>query len=244
MPGFAAAGLALSAVSAYSGSQSAGDAQDYQNAQLGVEQRRDAFNRDIVTQENEWTQQDRKDFQDRQERERGLLDPIQEGIVQLAQAGPDYETAMGRSDADVAQSYGLQRDMEQRRQSKYGINPASGVAASESRRSGNEEALARIHGRSRARKSEDDQDWARKFAAFGTGNISNAQAGGNLSQLGVSGQSGVLGSMAASSAANASGAYQLSGKLFADAQDTFSSNNDYSAGPTGSPDYDDYSYWE
>jgi hypothetical protein len=240
----------LSLFSASEGQKASESAGDMQAAQLQLEIERDAFNREQIEQQNEWTREDRGDFLQRRDRTRGLLDPVQEGIVGLAMQGPDYEGATSRSDADVSQAYGMQREQEQRRRQRYGINPASGVETSENRRFGNSEALARVGGRNRARMQEDDRDWARKIAAYGTGNNQNSQPSSTLQQLGVSGAGGVYGQMAGNEMQNASGAYQFAGSMFADAMDRWGapqsptpsdSNGSFSATRTGGEDnYFDY----
>jgi hypothetical protein len=212
---------AVSLFSANEASESADAADQLRYEQLQIERERDEFNRDQIERMNRWTAADRRDFRQRRRRERRLLDPVQEGLVERAMEGPDFEGAMARSDADVAQAYGLQRDQMQRYNQRYGVNPSSGRQAWTNLRVGNAEALARVHGRNRARLQEDDRDWARKVAALGTGNMRNAQPSAQLAQLGVSGASGVYDRMAANEALNAQGAYELSGKLFADTMDRF-----------------------
>jgi hypothetical protein len=166
---------------------------------------------------NEWAREDRGDVIERRDRARDLYDPLEEGMVELAGAGPDYDTATARSDADVSQAYGVMREQEQRRRSRYGIsNPYGGASGANSRRIGNAEALAKVYGRNRARMQEDDKDWSRRMAALGSGNIRNANASTNLAQLGVSGQSGVLQNMSESAGANAAGAAAFGGKILAD----------------------------
>lgn len=221
MPGFAAAGLAISAFSAKSGYDASKRSGNLQAQQLQLERERDEFNKGIVTQTNKYAAEDREDIMARRDRDRALTDPIQEGIVDLAMQGPDYEGAMARSDADVAQSYGIARGTSDRNRRRYGVNPASGREAAESRRFSNSEALARVGGRGKARLVEDDKDWARKIAAYGTGNMRNASTTTSLQQVGVSGASGVLGQMSRDEGANAAGAYGLAGKLFADAKDYY-----------------------
>ena len=211
-------------LSLLSGEQAADDASDargLQRAQLQLEADRDQFNRDQIEQMNAWTREDRADVIDRRDRARDLYDPLEQGMVERAAEGPDYEGAMARSDADVAQSYGMARQQDSRFRSRYGINVASGAAQAMNRRSSNAEALAKVSGRQYARDSEDDRDWARKMAAIGAGNMRNVSPNTNLSQLGVSGQSGVLGNMAQQSASSASAGYGLAGSLAADAVDSY-----------------------
>ena len=236
MPSFAAG---IAAYTAYQGAQAGERSGNLQQQQLAIEAARDAFNMGQVEQTNQFAIEDREDLINRRDRERGLLDPVQEGIIERANAGPDFEGAAARSDADVSQSFGLAREAENRRQQRYGINPASGRSTESNVRSGNSEALARAHGRNRSRLQEDDRDWARKIAALGTGNVRNAVPTTQLQQLGVSGQSGVLNSMAASEAANASGAYQFAGSLFRDSME-YGVNSSPSETAGASVDYDFY----
>lgn len=236
MPSLAAGSFGLSAVSAIGGHNAAGDANDLSARQLALEERRDEFNQGIVEQGNEYATEDRDYLLNRRDREEGMLDPIQEGIVARANAGPDYEGAAGRSDADVTQAYGLQRDQERRRRERYGINPASGVSSAESRRVGNSEALAKVYGRNKSRLQEDDRDWARKITALGTGNLRNTAPSTQLSQLGVSGASGVLGQQAGQAGQNAAAAFGLAGNLFADGSNQYeNSQSNYS--PDDDTDY-------
>jgi len=241
---------ALSLYSTDEASDSASEANSLDEAALQLEVDRDRFNKEQIETMNEWTKEDRADFMDRRDRERGMMDPVQESIVNLAMEGPDYEGAMARSDADVSQSYGLTRAQERRRRQRYGVNPSAGSAMAEEGRMGHREALSRVQGRNRARMQEDDLDWARKIAAYGTGNYGMAQPGGNLSQLGVSGQSGLMGAMAQGHRANASGAYQFAGSMFADAMDRYGNNtqtttsNTNAPASSGTPAQDDYTYWE
>lgn len=226
---------ALSLYSTEEGKDQANEAQSLDEAALQLEVDRDRFNKEQIEEMNEWTREDRADFIDRRDREREMLDPVQESIVDLAMEGPDYEGAMARSDADVSQAYGLQRAQERRRRQRYGVNPSAGAAMDHEGRMGHREALARIQGRNRARMQEDDLDWARKIAAYGTGNYGIAQPGGNLSQLGVSGASGVMGGMAANARANAAGAYQFAGSMFADAMDRYGNNTQTTTANTSAP---------
>jgi hypothetical protein len=222
MPDVVTGGMAaVSLYSAHQGAEAADDANSMQDAELQMAMERDRFNKEQIEQNNEWTTEDREDFIGRRDRERDLLDPVQEGIVDRANAGPDIEGAMKRSDADVSQSYGLARETNRRNNQRYGVNPSSGRQSSESRKLGNAEALTRTFGRNKARLQEDDRDWARKIAAIGTGNIRNASPNAQLGQLGVSGAEGVLGRQAGSNAIDANASYGLAGKLGADAIDRY-----------------------
>lgn len=228
-------GVGIAGVSAISGARSAKKSRGIDRDRLALERDRDTFNKGIVTESNEFAREDREYFQGRRDREENLLDPIQRGLVDRANEGPDFEGAAARSDADVAQSFGIQRDQERIRRERYGINPASGVAAAESRRVGTSESLAKVYGRNKSRLQEDDRDWARKIAAFGTGNMRNATPATQLSQLGVSGASGVMRDIGGSYADDAAGAFGLAGKLFADSR-SGGSQNIYQAG-SGLSDY-------
>lgn len=178
---------------------------------------------------NEWAREDRADIMSRRDRARGIYDPLEESIVDLATAGPDYAGAMGRSDADVAQAYGVMREQEGRRRQRYGINnPYGGSTGEAARRIGNAEALAKVAGRNLARLQEDDKDWSRRIAAMGSGNMRNANASTQLAQLGVSGASGVLSDMSSAAGANAAGAASFGGKIFADTM-----SGKYSWNPSG-----------
>lgn len=232
-----------SLLSAKAGSDAAGDANDLSARQIQIQEERDRFNRGVVEQGNQYQTQDRDYLLGRRDREERLLDPIQEGIVNRANKGPDYEGAAERSDADVTQAYGLQRDQQRRRRERYGINPASGVSESESRRSGNEEALAKVGGRNKSRLQEDDRDWARKIAAYGTGNMRNAAPRTQLQQLGVSGAAGAYGDASSRSSDQASGAFQLAGNLFADSVDRYDSQSTGLPSSGGEFDYNN-SYFE
>jgi len=185
--------------------------------QLAIERERDQFNRAQVERQNEYSYEDRQDVISRRERERGLFDPIQEGIAELAQKGPDYAGAASRSDADVAQTFGVARESAERKQRSFGVNPYSGRSAENSRRGFNQEALAKVGGRARSRIVEDDKDWSRRIAAMGMGNMRNVTPTTQLQQLGVSGASGVLGGQSDAAGANAAGAFSLAGKFGADA---------------------------
>lgn len=207
----------LSLLSGKKGSDEASRSRSLQGQQLAVEQERDRFNRAQVERQNEYSYEDRQDILSRRDRERGLFDPIQESIADLAQQGPDYAGAAARSDADVAQTFGVARGAAERRQRSFGVNPYSGRSAESSRRGFNQEALAKVTGRQRSRIVEDDKDWSRRIAAMGMGNMRNVTPTTQLQQLGVQGQSGVLGTMSADSGANAAGAFSLAGKLGADA---------------------------
>lgn len=228
----------LSLFSASEGIDAADSAQSLDEAALQLEIDRDRFNREIIEESNQFTREDRGDFIGRRDRSRALYDPLQEEMIALAREGPDYDGAVSRADADVAQAYGIARDIEQRRQSRYGINPSSGRAASESRRLGNEEALSKVNARNRAYREEDDKDWARKMAALGTGNIGNAIPNTVLQQLGVSGASGVYQNMARNEGMNAQGAFQLAGSTLADALEGWD-NRDRSGGYRSS-NYEQY----
>ena len=235
--------LAISLFSANEGRKAGNSANDLQARELQLAIERDKFNKGIVEEGNDWTREDRTDFLDRQDREREMLDPVQQGIVDRANKGPDFEGAAARSDADVAQSYGIERQKMQRQNQRYGVNPSSGRMSSENRRFGNAEALAKTYGRNRSHLQEDDRDWARKIAALGTGNTRNATPNANLSQLGVSGAQGVLGSQAGDAASNANAAYGLAGSLFADATDRFD-NKPAAPTPNGSATVVDQNNWD
>lgn len=157
-------------------------------------------------------EEDRDYLLARRGREEAMLDPIQEALTERAMEGPDYEGVIARSDADVAQAYGMQRDQLRRQRERYGINPAAGRWQAEEHRLSNAQALAQVYGRNRARLQEDDRDWARKLAAYGTGNMRNAP----IHQAAIQPVLGMLGRQSATQAANASGAFQLSGSLLAD----------------------------
>lgn len=237
-------------------SKDASKSRSLQREQLALERERDEFNRQQIEEMNEYAREDRADLLSRRDRARELYDPLeqrqigmQEGIYDLAEKGPDYDTATARSDADVAQSYGLQRAQERRRQQRYGINPAAGRASAMERRVGNAEALSRVYGRNRARQQEDDKDWSRRMAALGSGNYGNANyrtanASTNLGQLGVSGASGVLGQMSSSAGMNAAGAAAFSGKILADTlSGQFSTGGYGSYKPSsGGVDMDNFDY--
>jgi len=264
MPDFVTGAMAVtSLISAKAGHDAANRSNDtasqslaFERDKLAYDKERDAFNRGIVEQNNQINLQehsaDRNYAIDRRDRNDRLIDPIQEGIIARANQGPDFEGAASRSDADVAQAYGLQREQEMRRQSRYGINPASGVAGANAQRLDNAEALARVHGRNRSRLQEDDRDWARKIAALGTGNKYNTMPGLNMQQLGASqttsGVSNTLNNQSANQASNASGAFALSGKLFANAADRYGEKpntppkNNYSGwtDPSSADGYGDY----
>jgi len=239
-------GVGITAFSAVSGARSAKKSRSLDAQRLALERERDAFNKGIVEEQNQYGREDRDYFKDRRDREESMLDPIQQGLADRANEGPDFEGAAARSDADVAQAYGMQRGQERRRRERYGINPASGVSAAESRRVGNAESLARVHGRNKSYLQEDDRDWARKIAAYGTGNMRNASPNLSLAQLGVSGASGVLGDMSKSEGDNASGAFGLAGKLFADSggfsrgNSTQSSVAPFTGSMAGDVNYFDY----
>lgn len=211
----------LSLLSGKKASDSASSSRALQAAQLELQQERDAFNREQVEEMNKYAREDREDMITRRERARGLYDPLQESVLELAQEGPDYIGAQARSDADVAQSFAMQKDQARRESQRYGVNPGSGRRQAEQRRWGNAEALAKVYGRDRARRKEDDKDWSRRIAALGTGNVKNTNASTQLAQLGVSGASGVLGEQAASESANAAGGFALAGNLAADAVDYY-----------------------
>lgn len=215
----------VSLLSAGMGADAASDSADAQAMQIQLEAQRDEYNKEIIEESNEFSREDRADIIARRDRERELIDPIQEGIIDRAAKGPDTEGAMARSDADVSQTYGIERDKMRRRESRYGVNPASGRAGAEERRFSNAEALAKVAGRNKARLQEDDRDWARKIAALGTGNMRDARPNQNLTQLGPSGQAGAYGGAAASQGANASAAFGLSGSLMADAVNRYDASN-------------------
>lgn len=211
-----AVGAGVSLLSGKKASDDSSKSRSLQRDQLGIMAERDEFNREQIEKMNKWARKDRADVLGRRDRARALYDPLEEGLIDLAAAGPDYATAEARSDADVAQAYGLMRDQERRRQHRYGVNPSSGRTSAMERRIGNEEALARVYGRNRARMQEDDKDWSRRMAALGSGNIRNANASTQLAQLGAPGQVGVLQDMSASYGANAAGAASFGGKMLAD----------------------------
>lgn len=223
----------VSLFSASAGASAASDSNRLSAEQLQLARERDDYNKGILEESNEFQREDREYLLGRRTREEGLLDPIQEGMAELANKGPDYEGAAARSDADVSQAYGLQRDRERFRREKYGINPASGVSASESRRLGNSEALAKTFGRNRSRTQEDDRDWARKIAVYGTGNMRNVTPQTRLSQLGSSETGSALGAAASRKSDESSGAYQLAGSLFADASDRYDASNTGLPPPSG-----------
>lgn len=209
-------GVGIAGISAISGARSAKKSRSIDRQRLELERERDKFNKGIVEEGNVFAREDREYFLGRRDREENLLDPIQRGLVDRANEGPDFEGAAARSDADVSQSFGIQRQQERIRRERYGINPASGVAAAESRRVGTSESLAKVYGRNKSRLQEDDRDWARKIAAFGTGNMRNASPATQLGQLGVPGASGVMRDISGDYASDAAGAFGLAGKLFAD----------------------------
>ncbi len=248
MPGFAAASLGMSVISGISGAKSAKKSRGIDQDRLNLERERDNFNRGIVEESNVFAKEDRDYFVDRRNREESMLDPIQRGLVDRANEGPDFEGAAARSDADVSQAFGVQRQTERIRRERYGINPASGVAAAQSRRVGNSESLARVQGRNRSYLQEDDRDWARKIAALGTGNMRNATPATQLGQLGVSGASGVMRDISGGYADNAAGAFGLAGKLFADSRNAYGggggggggTSNPYQAYTPASPGGDSF----
>jgi len=223
--------------SAYSGSQAAEASADSQDAATQLERNRDIYNMDIIEESNEMSREDRQDLIDRRDRERGIYDPLQQSIVDQAMEGPDYKGAVARSDADVSEAYGVERGKKRRQEQRYGVNPASGRARESEVRGGNAEALAKVGGRNRARLNEDDRDWARQIAAYGTGNMQNATPGSNLTQLGPSGQAGALMGQAGQQGANASSAFQLAGSLGMDAVNRYDTYQQpaYTPAQTGIP---------
>jgi len=208
----------ISAFSALSGSKSSRKSNKLSAQQIELARERDDYNKDIVETQNQYTEDDRGYYEGRRDREEGLLDPIQEGLIARANEGPDYEGAVGRSDADVSQAYGVERGKEQRRMDRYGVNPSSGKAGSISRRLGTSEALAKVHGRNKARMQEDDRDWAKKIAVLGTGNLRGTTGPRQLTQLGAGSTSAALGDASNTQARNAAGAFGLAGKTFADSR--------------------------
>lgn len=226
----------VSLFSANEGRKAAKRSGSLEEAQLNLQLERDQFNKEIVEQANELALEDRADFIERRQRERDLVDPVQEAIVGEAMAPIEgkVRSAQSRSDADVAIAFGVQRDRSRRDRQRYGVNPAAGVMLAENRRMAGAEALAQVQGRTRARLAEEDKDWARKIAAYGTGNIRNAQTSTQLQQLGVSGAASTYGQMAGSAGDNAAAAFGLAGKLGADAIEYGRQASYSSSGSSGS----------
>jgi hypothetical protein len=206
-----------SVYSAFKGGQAADASGESQDMATQLEIERDEYNKEIIEESNVFSREDRSDVIARRERERGIYDPLQENLVDQAMQGPDYKGAVGRSDADVSEAYGVERGKQRRREQRYGVNPASGRTRESEVRGGNAEALAKVGGRNRARLNEDDRDWARKLAALGTGNMVNATPGSNLTQLGPSGAAGAYAGQAQTQGANAAAGYSLAGSLASDA---------------------------
>lgn len=218
MPDFVSGAVAVGSLLSADAAADAASAQgDLEGQRLQLEIERDRFNKGIVEEGNEFSREDRQDIIDRRTRARGMYDPLEGEVLDLARAGPDYARAESISDADVASTFATGRGQEERRQRRYGVNPYSGRSAEQGRRNQNAEALAKVGGRASARAREDDKDWSRRVAALGMGNMRDVTPSTSLQQLGVSGQSGVLKDMGASAGAEAAGAYSLAGKLGADA---------------------------
>ncbi len=215
--GGTAVSAGMSLISGKKADKSASRSRKLDRQALELERERDRFNREQVETTNRLALEDRADIIDRRGRARELYDPLEESIVDMAMEGPQYEEAMARSDADVAQAFARERGRQQREAFAYGIQPGSGRFAAESRRMGNEEILQTVQGRERARRIEDDQDWARRMAAMGSGNMRNVTPSVQMQQLGVSGESGVRQRMAAGERAESAAGWGLAGKFAADA---------------------------
>lgn len=171
--------------------------------------------------------------------------PIEDQIVTEAQAGPDYEGAMGRSNADVAQSFDKAQGINERNMQRYGIDPSSGRYGAQRDQYATNRALAEVGGRNQARAQEDDKSWARRLTALdiGKGNRGDAinamgSAAGNYQNYATGMQS-----QANQAANSASKGVQTFGgqldKIGSWAADTMTSNSNSGYSDETNPNYVD-----
>ena len=132
-------------------------------------------------------------------------DPVFENIFEEVFKGPDYEGATGRATSDVNQVFDQQQDAIQRQNFRYGVNPASGSYQDDIRRNGVDRSLALVTARNRARREEDDKNWARLMtgADFNQQFIGNAINAGNAALGGMNQASSGYGNAATRSAQSA-----------------------------------------
>ncbi len=82
-----------------------------------------------------------------------------------------------RAVADTRQAYSSARDQTNRRNRRYGINPASGVAQEQDRLSHLDEARTEVGARYNARQSVDDKNYQRRYSSLALGRNLPSQAG-------------------------------------------------------------------
>lgn len=125
-------------------------------------------------------------------------DPIFDSIFDEVFKGPDYEGAMGRATSDVNQVFDQQQDSIRRQNFRYGVNPASGSYQDDIRRNGVDRSLALVTARNRARREEDDKNWARLMtgADYTQQFIGNSINAGNAAMGGMQSASSGYGSAA------------------------------------------------
>jgi len=97
-----------------------------------------------------------------------LYAPIEQGLAEQVQAGPDYEGVGGRAATDTTLAYDRAQQGEQRRLQRYGIDPSMGRGQTGSEL---DRARTEVMAKNRAYDREEDKDWARKmtFTQMGRG---------------------------------------------------------------------------
>ena len=171
-----------------------------------------------------------------------LYAPIEKGLAEDVAAGPDYEEVGGQAATDVTLSYDKQRQAEERRFQRYGIDPSSGRSAEDV---GRDKARTEVMAKNVAYGREEDKDWARKMAftqmgrrlESGAADIRAGAASGFRSFAGLSA------AQSTESAASASRLAGATGKFIGQAVDQYRApSSEYTSG-YGIDDTNDQSAW-
>lgn len=157
---------------------------------------------------------------------------IYDSIFSQINEGPQYEKYEGIAAADVNQVFDGQEQRTQRNSLRMGIDPSSGRFGSQVRKNGLDRSLALVGEQNKARRNEDDKQWARLMTGAdlsqsfmrNSNNASTAAMGGFKSAAGQQGQ--ITSGFAKSSGQSAQAAGYFLNKL----DDSGSGNNGVDAG--------------
>lgn len=140
-----------------------------------------------------------------------LYEPIERGLAEKVQEGPDYEGVQGRAATDVSMAYDKADEAEQRRLSRYGIDPSQGRSDTASEL---DRARSEVGAKERGYTQEEDRDWARKMTFTNMGRGLEAGAAGAYGQIagGYKGMGDSYLGRAADAQQQASSMYQTAGK--------------------------------
>lgn len=138
---------------------------------------------------------------------------VYDGLFEEINKGPEYEKAMGLAVNDVNQSFDNLEERTERENFRYGVNPASGRYQDTMRRNGIDRSLAVVGSKNKARRDEDDKQWAKMLTGADAvqGFFSNSVNANNAAMGGTGQAASGYGNMASNAASSASNGLYAAG---------------------------------